>query len=174
MELPKGYYLFYLSGIALLMLAGILSFASKEPETPEVKLVRTYWDEVWSKGNTDGVDAFYHPDAVQGENFSIAGFKKVVEFQRAVAPDFKVTVDEIFQKDNKVVCRVTYTGTHTGRKMWGQEPLGKKFAVPGMDIFTIEGGKCVEHQHVADHLEMVLQVGLKLLPVSPQDTVTRK
>ena len=52
-------------------------------------------------------------------------------------------------------------GTHTGTKMFGQEPLNKSVEVPGMDIFTFENGKCAEHQHVADHLDLVLQMGLK-------------
>jgi hypothetical protein len=48
--------------------------------------------------------------------------------------------------------------------MFKQEPLGKTVKVPGLDVFTFKNGKCVNHQHVADHLELVMQMGLKLTP----------
>lgn len=107
---------------------------------------------------------FYHPNAKHGDSFSIEGFQKAVASHREVFPDFKVTIEDIFATGNKVICEVTYTGTHTGGKMFGQEPLGKAVKVPGLDIFTIKDGKCIAHQHVADHLDLVMQMGLKLTP----------
>ncbi len=52
--------------------------------------------------------------------------------------------------------------------MFKQEPLGKKVKVPGLDIFTCKDGKCVNHQHVADHLDLVMQMGIKLTPTEPE------
>ncbi len=51
--------------------------------------------------------------------------------------------------------------------MFKQEPLGEKIKVPGLDIFTFKDGKCVNHQHVADHLDLVRQMGIKLTPTEP-------
>jgi hypothetical protein len=48
--------------------------------------------------------------------------------------------------------------------MFKQEPLGKPITVPGIDIFTFKDGKCVNHQHVADHLDLVMQMGIQLTP----------
>jgi len=126
--------------------------------------VKTYWEEVWNKGNLKGVEDFYHSKAKHGENFTIEGFKKGVAFQREAFPDFKVIVNDIFATGDKVICEVTYTGTHTGRKMFKQEPLGKAIKVPGLDIFTLKDGKCISHQHVADHLDLVMQMGIQLTP----------
>jgi hypothetical protein len=61
---------------------------------------------------------------------------------------------------------VTYRGTHTGRKMFGQEAMDKTIAVPGLDIFIFKDGKCVEHLHMADHLDLALQIGVKLAPTT--------
>ena len=137
---------------------------SQDSEAKNIKMVETYWTEVWSRGNLQAVADFYHPNAKHGDDFTIEGFQKGVASQREAFPDFKVTINDIFATGNKVICEVTYTGTHTGRKMFKQEPLGKAVTVPGMDIFTFKDGKCVNHQHVADHLELVMQMGIQLTP----------
>lgn len=141
-----------------------VSVDAQDCETRNMEMVKTYWTEVWSKGNLGAVADFYHPHAKHGEDFTIEGFQQGVASLREAFPDFKVTINDIFVTGDKVVCEVTYTGTHTGRKMFKQEPLGKAVSVPGIDIFTFDGGKCVNHQHVADHLELVQQMGLQLTP----------
>lgn len=132
-----------------------------------IQKVKTYWEEVWNKGNLQAVADFYHANAKHGENFTIEGFQKGVASQREAFPDFKATIIDIFSAGDKVVSEVIYTGTHSGKKMFKQDPLGKAVKVPGLDIFTFKDGKCVNHQHVADHLDLVLQMGLKLMPTSP-------
>lgn len=160
--LLKSISIGFFVALSLLLLSN--SSASK---TKNIEKVQTYWEEVWTKGNLKGVEEFYHPNAKHGDNFTIEGFKKGVTFQREAFPDFKVTINDIFATGNKVICEVTYTGTHTGRKMFGQEPLGNAVKVPGLDIFTFKNGKCINHQHVADHYDLVEQMGLKLTPTTP-------
>jgi predicted ester cyclase len=138
-------------------------------ENPNVQRVRDYWQEVWSEGNLQAVAEFYDPACKHGDDFTIEGFRRNVARQRESFPDFSVEVHEVFAHDNWVATRVTYRGTHTGRKIFGQEPLGKTIEVPGLDVFVFRDGKCVEHLHVADHLELALQIGLKLTPASPAE-----
>ena len=137
---------------------------TSEEQTKNIQRVRTYWEEVWGKGNLQAVADFYDPNAKHGENFTIEGFQKGVTFTKEAFPDFKATVIDIFATGDKVISEVIYTGTHTGKKMFKQEALGKTVKVPGLDVFTFKNGKCVNHQHVADHLELVMQMGLKLTP----------
>ena len=150
-------------GLSLLVVASHTLY-SQNSAAKNIKMVETYWSEVWNKGNLQAVVDFYHPNTKHGEDFTIEGFQKGVESQREAFPDLKVTINDIFATENKVVCEVTYVGTHTGREMFKQKPLGKSVSVPGMDIFTFKDGKCVSHQHVADHLELVLQMGIQLTP----------
>ncbi len=157
--ITKLFTMLLVAFISFTLLSGTTGSKSKN-----IKKVQTYWEEVWGKGNLKGVEDFYHPNAKHGENFTIEGFKKGVAFQREAFPDFKVTVNDIFATGDKVICEVTYTGTHTGRKMFKQEPLGKTIKVPGLDIFTFKEGKCINHQHVADHLDLVMQMGITLTP----------
>lgn len=159
-----------ISRVALTFLV-ILSFTllsySPNGKGKNIKMVQTYWEEVWGKGNLKAVADFYHPNAKHGENFTIEGFQKDVASFREAFPDFKVIVNDIFATGDKVICEVTYVATHTGKKFFKQEPLGKAVKVPGLDIFTFKDGKCVNHQHVADHLDLVMQMGLKLTPTLP-------
>lgn len=148
--------------ISFLLLSSTSSSKSKN-----IKMVETYWEEVWSKGNLKAVEDFYDPNAKHGEDFTIEGFQKGVTITRDAFPDFKATVIDIFATGDKVITEVNYTGTHTGNKMFKQEALGKTVKVPGLDIFTFKNGKCVNHQHVADHLDLVMQMGIQLTPTPP-------
>ncbi len=151
---------------SLIILSFTILSSSPKGKGKNIKMVQTYWEEVWGKGNLQGVADFYHPNAKHGENFTIQGFQKDVASFREAFPNFKVTVNDIFATGDKVITEVTYTGTHTGRTMFKQEPLGKAIKVPGLDIFTFKDGKCVNHQHVADHLDLVMQMGIKLTPTA--------
>ena len=151
----------------LLMFAAALAHCAPAEEGINVQRVHDYWQRVWTEGNLDSVAEFYAQDCKQGDDFSIEGFKRNVARQRESFPDFSVEVHEVFAHDNWVATRVTYRGTHTGRGMFGQEAMNKTIEVPGLDIFVFKDGKCVEHLHVADHLDLALQIGLKLTPVQP-------
>jgi len=138
-------------------------------DNPNVQRVRDYLQHVWSEGNLQAVAEFYDPACKHGDDFTIEGFQRNVTRQRESFPDFSVQVHEVFAHDNWVATRVTYRGTHTGRKMFGQEAMNKSIEVPGLDIFIFKDGKCVEHLHVADHLDMALQIGVKLAPTPPAE-----
>lgn len=157
--------------LSAVLILSIFSFAllsySPNDRSKNIEKVRTYWEEVWGKGNLQAVADFYHPNAKHGDDFTIEGFQKGVTSQRTAFPDFKATIIDIFAAGDKVISEVIYSGTHTGRKMFGQEPLGKTIKVPGIDIFTFKNGKCISHQHVADHLDLVRQMGIKLTPTPP-------
>ena len=149
-----------------LVLVSLSLISGTTSKSKNIKKVQTYWDEVWGKGNLQAVADFYHPNAKHLEDFTIEGFQKDVASFREAFPDFKVIVNDIFATGDKVITEVTFIGTHTGKKYFEQEPLGKAIKVPGIDIFTFKDGKCINHQHVADHLDFVKQMGIQLTPTS--------
>jgi hypothetical protein len=51
------------------LLSGISSTKSKN-----IKLVQTYWEEVWGKGNLKAVADFYDPNAKHDETSPIKAF----------------------------------------------------------------------------------------------------
>lgn len=129
-------------------------------KTDESKaIVRRYWEEVWNKGNLAAVEELYAPNCIQYGEFSIEKYKETVAHTRISFPDLRVTIDELIALEDKVVTRVTYSGTLLGA-LGGKPPTGKKMTLTGMDMFRIAGGKIVEHWHEADHLAMMKQIGL--------------
>jgi predicted ester cyclase len=159
------------SWIGLAMLLGALvphASVGAAPEVENLKRVLGYWENVWSRGQLEGVAQFYDPACKHGKNFTIEGFQKNVARFRAAFPDLTVTVNEIFATGDRVVCHVTYRATHSGAKFLGQEPMNTKIEVPGIDIFVLRDGKCVDHLHVADHLDLVVQMGMTLTPKPPE------
>jgi predicted ester cyclase len=159
----KIYLLIFCSSIVLLSSCAATANSTKS-DTSNLQKVRTYWNEVWEKGNLQAVADFYHPNTKHGDDFTIEGFQKGVQSQREAIPDLNITIIDMFAAGDKVISEVVYKGTHTGRRFFGQDPMAKVINLPGIDIFTFKDGKCINHQHVADHLPMVRQIGLKLVP----------
>jgi predicted ester cyclase len=147
------------------------SINSNDTSSEEIKnlgKVRTYWTEVWEKGNLQAVADFLSSQAKHGDDFTIEGFQKGVQSQREAIPDLKIIIIDMFAAGDKVISEVVYKGTHKGRRFFGQDQMAKEINLPGIDIFTFKDGKCVNHQHVADHLPMVRQIGFKLVPTRDQ------
>jgi len=125
-------------------------------------LVRRYWEEAWSKANLPVVDEFYAPTFLHdnGQTLTTERFKRRITSTRATFPDLQIIIDDLFSAgEDRVVSRVTYTGTMLGPS--GNTPAtGKEGKMTGIDIFHFRDGKVVEHWHEADHLGMMEQIGL--------------
>ena len=129
------------------------------------ELVLTFWRDVWSNGQSELIEKIFHPDAKEnGEPMNLTAFMKAVDKLRRAFPDFNVAVDDIFAvTSNKVVSRVTYSGTQE-TDWFGLPAMSKSFTTIGIDIFTIQDGQITELWHATDHLDLVLQLGGKVVP----------
>lgn len=67
-------------------------------------------------------------------------------------------------EDDKVLTRLTATGTHKGDFM-GMPATGKTFAAEGWALDRIVDGKIVEHRAMDDVMAMMQQLGM--LPAGP-------
>ncbi len=72
----------------------------------------------------------------------------------AAFPDIKVTVNEQFEKGDRVFCYGTWTPTHKGA-FQGIAPTNKKVKVEFMDIWREEGGKLRENWVVMDTMGLI-------------------
>ncbi len=125
-------------------------------------LVRRYWEDAWNKADLPFIGEFYTPTFIHdnGLNMTTERFKRRITGTWVTFPDLNITIDDIFSAgDNKVVTRITYTGTMLG-PMDGVPANGKAIKMTGIDIFHFQNGKVVEHWHEADHLAMMEQLGL--------------
>ncbi len=129
-----------------------------------MEAVSQFWNEVWSEGRVELLPDLFAPGATEnGEVLDLEGFEKGVLRWREIFPDFRAHVEEMLIVDaDRVVTRVTYTGTQV--LPWAGLPAtGKSTRVIGIDIFRLSDGKITELWHSADHLELAIQLGGKIV-----------
>lgn len=105
---------------------------------------------------TDPNYRFHFPGQPDALNFEEA--KKIQSEYNVAFPDAKITIDQQIAEGDKVLTRVTYTGTHKG-KMQNIAPSGKSVKVTGMSLQRFEKGKIVEEWVEFDMLGMFQQIG---------------
>jgi len=140
------------------------------PVTENKALVRRLYAEGFNCQDAAAAAAFYVSDARNhGRVVGREGMQKVFEGLFSAFPDFNYRIEEETAEDDRVVCKVTMTGTHLGRPtlpevfsgmLAGVSPTGKKVQVLHFHSFRIVGGKFAEHAAVRDDLGMVRQLGL--------------
>lgn len=127
--------------------------------------VRRFYEEVFDRGNTDAADEFLATDVVHEGSPArrepgLEGFKRSLARLREAFPDIRVTIEDLFAVEDKVVVRWTDRGTHQGRFL-GMPPTGKLVSAGGITIFRFKGGKIVEQWTNWDTLSLMTQLGLR-------------
>lgn len=143
------------------------TMSSTELENKEIS--RIHAEEFLGEGNLNHVDEHIVDDYVwhrPGAIDSIHGPDEVKEFGleiRNAFPDLEVTVKDIFAKDDKVVRRDQYTGTHDGEYM-GIPPTGKEIESQAIVINRFEDGQMVESWGIGDTMGLLQQLGFIVMP----------
>lgn len=115
--------------------------------------------------------AFYALDAKNhGRPAGREGMQKVFEALFSTFPDFNYRIDEATAEEDRVVCKVTMTGTHLGQPLSltqafggmliGVTPTRRRVEVLQFHSFRIRGNEISEHAAVRDDLGMLKQLGL--------------
>jgi predicted ester cyclase len=123
-------------------------------------IVRGYMDEVVNKGDQAAVDTYFAADAVFNSRPAKAQLA-LTQAVRQAFPDFRLTIEDQVAEGDKVVTRVTFSGTHSG-DLGGIAPTGKRVKYSGIAIDRIAEGRVVESWHVAETLSLFQQIGAKL------------
>lgn len=134
-------------------------------------LVGRFVEETFNHGNMSVFDEMVAPDFVEHEQLPPGipdgreGVKVMSTMLRSAYPDFKATIDDILAEGDKVVVRMTWSGTHQGEFM-GIPATGKSVSIGVIDIIRIAGGKLVEHWGQMDSMGMMQQLGA--IPAPPE------
>ncbi len=135
-----------------------------------VQLMRRWFREVWNEGRIQTVYELLSPESVatgqRGADAEIRGpqeFEKFVREIRGAFPDIKVTVEDVFGTDDKVVLRWSAVMTHTGDAL-GVPASNRTVRSRGITIARIEHGKIVEGWDNWDQLGMLEQIGVYQQP----------
>jgi len=125
-------------------------------------IVRRFWEE-FNKKNLAVVDELYAANFVfhragMEDIRGSEGLKQYLATALTAFPDFHYTVEDMVAEGDKVVVRLTGTGTHQG-EFQGIAPTGKQVTLTATQVHRLVGGKFVETWAVADMLGLMQQLG---------------
>jgi steroid delta-isomerase-like uncharacterized protein len=129
-------------------------------------IVRRIYDELWNDRKLEVADEVIaaeggvnYDTGLAPQPFGPEEMKGTVRMVTAAFPDNHHAVEELIAEDDKVVARVTLTGTHEGEFM-GLPPTGRQINVIEIHIYRLKDGKAVEHQVGRDDLGAMRQLGM--------------
>ena len=126
-------------------------------------LVRRILSE-FTTGNLEVVDELFAEDFInhspgRGMTPDRKGLKQYQITMHTAAPDMQTTIEDMIAEGDKVVVRMTVSGTHKGD--YGAIPAtGKRVEVPAIGILRIARGKVIERWAIADELTLLQQIGV--------------
>lgn len=126
-------------------------------------VIERFYEELWDRWDL-GV-----ADEIVSENISFRGslgstlegreaFRDYVRTVRAVFPDWCNRVDEVIVSGDKVVTRMTWSGTHRG-ELLGIEATGRRVEYVGVAIFRVTSGKIEDGWVIGDTQELWRALG---------------
>jgi predicted ester cyclase len=101
----------------------------------------------------------HYPGNPPGLPPGVPGLKQLIGMYRTAFPDLHFVVEDQLAEGDKVVTRITSTGTFTGSLM-GMPGTGKSAVVTGILIDRIVDGKVMESWGNFDQLGLFQQIGL--------------
>jgi steroid delta-isomerase-like uncharacterized protein len=132
-------------------------------------VMRTWFDEVWCKGQEAAIDRLLAAEAVAhglpgGDMRGAASFRQVFNSFRSAFPDIHIDVARTVSEGDMVVAHCRVTGTHTGGGL-GIEPTGRRVEFEGMTLARVVDGQIREGWNCFDFLTMYQQLGV--VPAAP-------
>ena len=127
-------------------------------------LIQRFYDEGWNGNNLDVYDELVTDDfvdhqAIPGLPAGREGFKQLNVMFKSAFPDVWVDVDNIVAEDDKVACRWTSTGTHTG-ELFGIPATNRKVSVTATVWYRVENGRLAEGWINRDDVGLMRQLGV--------------
>jgi predicted ester cyclase len=139
------------------------------------EIVENLYSEGINRRDAAAAAGFYAADARNhGRVVGREGMQKVFETLFSTFPDFDYRIEEATCEGDRVVCKVTMTGTHLGQPvplpdafggmLNGITPTGRRVRVLQFHSFRLKDGLIIEHAAVRDDLGMCKQLGLVRTP----------
>ena len=132
------------------------------------ELVRTFFEKGPSGGDIAAADALLAPGFSLHVPLPVSGtgieaINAVIMSCRAAFGGLNVTIEDMIAEGDKVACRFTARGVHTGEFM-GVPPTRKAITMTGIEIFRIENGKIAELWGEANLMGLAQQLGIVPAP----------
>lgn len=127
--------------------------------------IRRIPNEIYNQGQLAVADEVFEPEYIEhtplppGFPTGVQAVKAYAAMLRAAFPDLKLTVEDEVAEGDRVVMRITYSGTQTGEFM-GIPATGKRAVWTQTHICRLANGRLAEHWVNADQLGMMQQLGV--------------
>lgn len=128
-------------------------------------VVRRIYEELWDDRRLEVADELIaegglnYDTGLTAHPFGPEEMKGTVRMVTAAFPDNRHEVEDIFAEGDRVMARVTLTGTHEGPFM-GIPPTGRRISVNEIHVYRLRDGKAVEHRVGRDDLGAMRQLGV--------------
>jgi predicted ester cyclase len=127
-------------------------------------VVRRFYDELWNRwwlGAAGEIvsDALRFRGSLGAVCEGSDDFRRYVEAVRGAFPDWHNHIEEILAVGDRVVTRMTWTGTHRGR-LGDVEPTGARVEYAGAAFFRLTDGLIEEAWVVGDTQELWRALGV--------------
>ncbi|MBO2449208.1 ester cyclase [Actinomadura barringtoniae] len=99
-----------------------------------------------------------HNKIIHGEPDEPGAAFEGIRAQLAAFDPFHIEAEELIAEGDRVVARVTMSGTHSGTHVRMPEPTGRSFQNEAIFIFTLRDGKISEIRGVSDRLGLFFQL----------------
>ena len=121
--------------------------------------------EAWNAHDVGRIETFYAPD-YEGVDVGLAGpqrgpqsaSRNMERYLRAF-PDLRFVEQDLIVQGNRAVLVWKANGTHEGRLM-NIPPTGRRIAVHGTSVLTVEVGKILRGLYVWDVAGLLRSIGL--------------
>jgi predicted ester cyclase len=134
--------------------------------TENKALVRRWLEECYNKGNVAAADELVAPDYVNhsaphGQMPGLEAEKQYIAMIRSAIPDFHLAIEDQIAEGDRVVTRLTASGTFAGglEDIPSTAAIGKQVRVTEILIHRIADGKAVEGGIESDLLGLWQQLG---------------
>jgi predicted ester cyclase len=155
-------------------LSAVLSFAvphsqAAEPakSEPSAQLARDLLNRYVSMKNArdpSKIAEIYPENYIENSGRNPSGLAALTQnwtSQFAAIPDLQIIVHDVIVSGDKLVARLTYTGTHTTPFFASIPPTGRKMSLGTIDIWRVENGKLAEHWDQVDYAGLQRQLTAK-------------
>jgi predicted SnoaL-like aldol condensation-catalyzing enzyme len=120
-----------------------------------------------------GYASLIHADYLNHNAFAAPGKAGSVDvfFQGFVPalPDFRVTVEDVYEDGDTLIGRFKYSGTFT-HPLMGYAPIGRPIEMHSIDIWKVKDGLFTEHWDQLNTLDVFVQMGAATMNVpGPQE-----
>lgn len=132
------------------------------------RLIERYYSEMWNQWNFSLVDELLSEEISFRGSLGVemrgrAAFCDYMERVRNAFPDFFNKIEDIVTEGDRVVVRLSYTGTHRG-EIFGVGPTGRSIRYAGAAFFRIDDGWIAEGWVLGDLVSLFEQLGVRSIP----------